>query len=872
MNRIFATKTPDITPQEQAHMDRVRALAGECMVLLENNGVLPLKTVGKLALYGSGARGTVKGGTGSGDVNSRFVVTIEQGLEAAGFTITTKGWLDRQETLAQAEKDAFLVHLQERAEREHSNLLILSMAERLIPQAMEPITPELAAATDTDTAVYVLARNSGEGTDRSDIPGDYQLLPAEAEQLTVLGQCYKNVIVLLNVGGVVNASAILAIPGISALMLVSQSGNIGGYAVADVLTGKTIPSGRLTDTWAANYEDYPSSAEFSHNNGNCNDEYYNEGIYVGYRYFDTFNVTPLYPFGYGLGYTGFAMEPLDVTVQGETVSVAVKVTNIGDTCPGKEVVQIYASAPAGTLEKPYQVLAAFGKTRTLQPGEEQVLTVSFPLTNLESYDPAKAAYVLEGGTYYIRVGRHSRATKVAAALTLGETVVTKQVKNICPLDEPFEELSSAGVAPWSYPAEAAEKAAAKVIALDAAQIPTQTVTYQGIPAPLTPPETDHVITMEDVRSGAYTMEQLVAQLTVEEMADLCVGTARDAGSVIGSAAQGVPGAAGDTSTLLAYRGVRRMTNADGPAGLRLTPHFRTDAEGNLLPGGEMFGDLVSQLPPCQPGEVDYYQYCTAIPIASLLASSWDLELVEAMGDIVGAELEQFGVQIWLAPGMNIHRNPLCGRNFEYYSEDPLLSGLCAAADVKGVQKHPGIGTSIKHFCVNNQEDNRMFVNEHVGERALREIYLRNFGVAIEASQPMTIMTSYNLLNGVHAANCYDTITCYAREECGFAGYVMTDWYTSHEQISIAFSALPGRKYGCSSSPMCVYAGNDVQMPGCEKNISDLVDAVADGSLPLGLLQGCCVRLLNTDLACSCFEDAGPFGAGLPLKTFVAVEG
>ena len=674
---------------------------------------------------------------------------------------------------------------------------------------------------------------------------------------------------LLNLGGVINAATLKAIPGLSAMLLISQSGNMGGHIVADVLLGKSIPSGRLTDTWAENYMDYPSSATFSHNNGNWNDEYYSDGIFVGYRYFDTFNVKPLYPFGYGLNYTTFTMETLGASADEKQVSVTVKVTNTG-ACSGREVVQVYGSAPRAGLEKPMQVLCGFGKTRLLQPGQSQELKVSFQLTNLESYDPAKAAYVLEAGEYVIRVGVNSRNTHVAALVRLDETVQTKKVRNICPLDEEFEEISCAGVECWKPENEDAEKAAAPVFAISAAKVPTVTVAYAGEPEPFAPAGTDHVITLEEVRDGKYTMEQLVSQLSVEEMAEWCVGAARDNENVIGSASKAVPGAAGETSLALAHRGVRDMINADGPAGLRLLAHFRVNAQGELLPGGSAIGGMAEDFAPKQEGDMDYYQYCTAIPIAWLLASSWDLELIEKCGDIVGAEMETFGVRVWLAPGMNIHRNPLCGRNFEYYSEDPLLSGLCAAADVRGVQKHPGVGTSIKHFFANNQEDNRMYCNAHIKERAIREIYLRNFGICIEASQPMTIMTSYNLINGIHAANCYDSITCYAREECGFQGYVMTDWFTSNAKVSGAM-AKPNPKYPCSSSPLCVYAGNDVQMPGSEGNIEDIITAVKDGSLKLGYLQRCAAKLLEIDLKCGGFPEAGPYIAGKNLRSFMTQE-
>ena len=864
MIHYHANPSPEVTASERSHSDSVRRIAGECMVLLENDGVLPLSGPQKVALYGNGARATVKGGTGSGEVNSRYSVSVEQGLEEAGFEITTKQWLAEQDRVIQEEFGAYMADVHQRAEAMGIPDFFVMFNEHFVPKALAPFQQ-----AEGDLAIYVLGRNSGEGSDRYAEEGDYELTQAEVALLTALGRSYKKVIVLLNLGGVINAATLKAIPGISAMLLISQSGNMGGHIVADVLLGKSIPSGRLTDTWAEKYMDYPSSATFSHNNGNWNDEYYTDGIFVGYRYFDTFNVKPLYPFGYGLNYTTFTMETLGASADEKQVSVTVKVTNTG-AFSGREVVQVYGSAPRAGLEKPMQVLCGFGKTRLLQPGQCQELKVSFDLTNLESYDPAKAAYVLEAGEYVIRVGVNSRNTHVAALVRLDETVETKKVRNICPLDEEFVEISCAGVECWKPENEDAEKAVAPVFAISAAKVPTVTIEYAGEPEPFAPAGTDHMITLEEVRDGKYTMEQLVSQLSVEEMAEWCVGAARDNENVIGSASKAVPGAAGETSLALAYRGVRDMINADGPAGLRLLAHFRVNAQGELLPGGSAIGGMAEDFAPKQEGDVDYYQYCTAIPIAWLLASSWDLELIEKCGDIVGAEMETFGVRVWLAPGMNIHRNPLCGRNFEYYSEDPLLSGLCAAADVRGVQKHPGVGTSIKHYFANNQEDNRMYCNAHIKERAIREIYLRNFGVCIEASQPMTIMTSYNLINGIHAANCYDSITCYAREECGFQGYVMTDWFTSNAKVSGAL-AKPNPKYSCSSSPLCVYAGNDVQMPGSEGNIEDIITAVKDGSLKLGYLQRSAAKLLEVDLKCGGFPEAGPYIADKNLRSFMTQE-
>ncbi len=302
------------------------------------------------------------------------------------------------------------------------------------------------------------------------------------------------------------------------------------------------------------------------------------------------------------------------------------------------------------------------------------------------------------------------------------------------------------------------------------------------------------ITMQDLLSEKATVEELVAQLSTEELAEFCVGTLRaDGGEVVGNASYTVPGAAGDTSSVCKEsRGIKNMILADGPAGLRLQPHFKTKKDGTLLPGGEVMGDAYTPFNPnIDEKEVDnYYQYCTAIPIGWALAQSWNTELVEKAGDMVGSEMEQFHVDLWLAPALNIHRNPLCGRNFEYYSEDPYVSGKIAAAMTKESTKHRGKGTTIKHFAVNNQEDNRYFVNAHVSERALREIYLKGFEIAVREAQPLSIMTSYNLLNGIHTANSHDLIQGMARDEWGFKGVVMTDWFTSQDMPMITGKFKP----------------------------------------------------------------------------------
>ncbi|MGN0323291.1 MAG: glycoside hydrolase family 3 protein [Oliverpabstia sp.] len=862
MAKYYASKSGEISKRELDHMNLVRGLAGECMTLLENDGTLPLKHVGNIALYGNGARHTVKGGTGSGDVNSRKVVTIEEGLEDAGFTVTTKGWLQRyDDVLAQAQLD-YHKKIKEIAEEKDVDPFTVYFEYAFSEPSVPAVIEDDVKGSDSDTAVYVIARNSGEGADRYCKEGDYLLMESELQAIAVLAEKYEKTIVVLNVANVVDTTKLNAISGVNAVLLAGQAGNIGGYAVADVLLAKTLPSGKLTDTWAKDYQDYASSPNFSHNNGNVNDEYYTDGIYVGYRYFDTFNVTPQYCFGYGKSYTDFSVETLDVDADGQKVSVKVKVTNTGDLYSGKEVVQVYYSASEGCLEKPYQELAGFGKTDLLAPGESQEMTISFKTASMASYSEKKAAWILEPGTYYVRVGNSSRNTKVVAALQLSQEVVTVQLKNLFADSEELQEISRKDAVSYSYAEEEAEKAAAKVIVLDGTDMETETASYQGEPEALKPYPEDTKLTMDDVRAGKVTLEDLVSQLTVEEMAAVCNGTAQAGvagGSFIGNASNAAPGAAGDTTSILIDRNIENIILADGPAGLRLVPHFAVDKDGNRLPGYEAFGGfVVEETPELPEGATEYYQYCTAIPVATLLAQSWDMDLVEQCGKIVGQEMEEFHITLWLAPGMNIHRNPLCGRNFEYYSEDPLLSGMCAAADTKGVQSHPGMGTTIKHFAANNQEDNRMFTNAHISERAIREIYLKGFEIAVKTAQPMSIMTSYNLLNGTHAANHYDLLTSVTRDEWKFAGFVMTDWGTS-EDLSKMFGMGGQLKYSHSAPEQCITAGNDLQMPGCTANIQALVDGVKNGSITLAQLQLCTLRILNIVKQSLAYEGSRPYG-------------
>ncbi|KAK8876164.1 hypothetical protein M9Y10_006353 [Tritrichomonas musculus] len=842
----YADKSDKVSELEQKNSDTVRRLVGEAAVLLENKGVLPLPSAGKVALFGNGARQTIKGGTGSGNVNSRIVINIEKGLEGNGFTICNKKWLDEYDTHIKEAKEVYLKEIAVEAKRRNTSEANTAMIVPFYEKSVPLITDEHLQNTETDLAIYVIGRISGEGADRYDKPGDYYLMENEIKNLKLLASKFKKLVVLLNVGGVIDIKQLDEIQGIGAILYISQCGNQIGNITADLLLGKVSPSGKLSTTWAENYEDYPCAKEFSYVNGDWNDEYYREGIYVGYRYFDRFNITPRYCFGYGLGYSTFTIENPQVEADHQYITVKATVKNTGSKYSGKDVVQVYVSAPNGHLHKPFQVLVGFGKSKTLAPGQSDEVTVKCPIQYCASYCEEHSRWILEEGTYIVRVGNSSRTTSVAAKIELDKLVVLEQLQKVI-TSEKFDEISLENVKAYQPPNEEAQLQSAKVIKLQASSFTTKTAQYPDN-VKFEDKHKDHKITMQEVIAGKYTLEELVAQLTVKEMASMAVGKVSDEiDSAVGQACALVPGAAGETSSILKDRGVENLILADGPAGVRLTPHFRSDANGKLRKGGEVWGDYVAEIEPFQPGDIDWYQYCTAIPIATMIANSWDKDLIIELGKIIGSEMNKFHVHLWLAPGMNIHRNPLCGRNYEYFSEDPILSGLCAYYEMVGVQSFPGLGVTLKHFFCNNQEENRFFANEHVKERALREVYLRNFQIPIELGKPYSIMTSYNLVNGYHTPNHKEVLQKVVHNEWGYEGMIMTDWCITMESTYAIAKSEP--KYKIASSRECINCGNDLQMPGCVENEQDIIKGVEEGAVKIEDLQACALRVLKCCYLC-----------------------
>ncbi len=811
------TTDPQVQTWEKDHAALSRQAAAEGIVLLENREhLLPLAAGTRLAVYGAGAYDTIKGGTGSGEVNERYRVSVAEGLRDAGFIIANERWLSDYSCIYKDAKAAWREYVLNQTNEEIS--VITSYFLNPFPI---PVGPKVTK-TDTDTAVYVISRSSGEGLERKAAESDYYLSREEHAMLSDICSLYRHVIVLVNTGGVIDLSFMDEFEEIQALLIISCPGMEGGNAVADILSGQVTPSGKLTDTWAYRYEDYPSSATFSENDGNIDKEFYTEGIYVGYRYFDSFHVPARYGFGEGLSYTTFDIRTRSVVLKPDgEVHIPVTVTNTG-SYPGKEVVQIYVSLPEGRLEKEFRRLAAFAKTGFLNPGESEEMRLVFGTDEVSSYDEASAAWIMEAGDYIIFVGDSLKNATASFVLHLGKDITVKKTDNICPLTEDLNELSRQDKYDTSSLTDGLT-----VLKWDLSDIPACIVDYTA------EPEKDEA-------------DKIVSGLSVEQLVQLATGDPEKAQetAAYGKPGNSVPGSAAETSSCAIENGIANIVLSDGPAGLRLNQfYYAKDGVPMSMPF-ETALDHGIFIDWSQPMEgIKYYQFCTAIPIGTMLAQTWNLKLTETIGTMVGDEMKRFGITLWLAPGMNIHRNPLCGRNFEYYSEDPLISGKMAASITRGVQKNEGCGTTIKHFACNNQEANRMQNNSILSERALREIYLRGFGIAIRESQPFAMMSSYNRINGIYAANNYDTCTKVARKEFGFKGIIMTDWTTTEQSPD------------CTAAG-CMRAGNNLVMPGRFSNHESIRIALADGSLSLEQLKRCIAYTVRIILKADRYEKSG----------------
>ena len=734
----------------EEHIALSKQAAAEGIVLLKNDGgLLPFEHGTRLAVFGKAQIDYVKGGGGSGEVHSAYVRNIYESLIRTG-----RVWVF----------DKLSHFYEDYVSAEYSD----NKTNGMFDEAKIPRELLREARTFTDTAVITINRFSGEGWDRKNDGKDtyFDLSKKEKKMIDAVTKTFEKVVVLINAGAMINTEWFAQNNRIQAALMIWQGGMEGAAAAADVLTGLITPSGKLVDTCAKSLADYPSSGGFHESEDYVK---YTEDIFVGYRYFETIpgkKERVVYPFGYGLSYTSFELSQITAREIDGRIYVSVNVRNTGKYS-GKEVVQLYYSAPQGRLTKAARELCAFRKTKLLAPGESETLTLDLTIDDMASYDDTgaieKSAYIMEQGEYKLFLGNSVRdAKEIDYKHTEQEARIVKKLTGYCAPERLGKRLTASG-----------EYAAVKDEEHSRQSFGHCYKCKENVSA-----KTD-INKLKDVYNGSITLDEFIAQLTDDELISLLQAK--------GNKGVANTGGIGDIEKY----GIPAPMTADGPAGVRIEPDtgIRT----------------------------------TAFPVATMLACTWNTELCEEIGRAGALEMKENDLSIWLTPALNIHRSPLCGRNFEYYSEDPYIAGKMAAAMVRGIQSQ-GIAATPKHFACNNKETNRFESDSVVSERALREIYLKGFEICIRESEPMAIMTSYNLINGVRASENAELITGILRGEWGYKGLVMTDWWNhaSHYREALA--------------------GNDIRMP--ESAPSDLKEAFSKGLIDRDQVAACARNVLK----------------------------
>lgn len=749
----------------------LRRVAAEGAVLLENR-VLPLEKGTRVSLFGRGQQDYFYTGYGSGgDVNAPYTVSPLEGLRGCEDLLVN-------EDLAAVYGD----WIRDNAEKESG----WGAWPRFHPEM--PVTAPLVerAAENSDQAVIVLGRASGEDRENVLEPGSYYLTDGEKQMLAAVTARFPDAVLLLNIGAMIDLN-FLKDYSFGAVMILWQGGMESGNAAADLLCGRAVPCGHLTDTAAKDYRSYPSADCF----GDPNANEYREDIYVGYRWFETFHPEDvLYPLGYGLSYTDFS-----VTIRHTApLEFRAEVVNTGKF-PGKEAVMLFVQKPSGPLGNPARELAAFGKTGLLEPGQRQELTLTVTEYQLSSYDDSgitghKSCYVLQGGAYRFYCGRNVRDAAFVGDYVVPALRVFRQMTEACAPEKAFPVWANQAGEPVRRMAPARTANRKQRI-------------LEDLPEDI-PMTGDRGILLKDVKEGRASMDAFLAQLDLGELEAISRG-AYTMGNPLG--ARGNAGVFGGVTESLRKKGIPPITTTDGPSGIRL------------------------------------YDSCSLLPMGTLLACTFDTGLVEELYRAVGEEMKKRGSDVLLAPGMNIHRNPLCGRNFEYFSEDPYLTGRMAAAVVKGIQSQ-GVSACVKHFACNNQEVNRTNNDSIVSERALREIYLKGFEICLKLAKPITLMTSYNKINGIWSHYNFELVQTIARKEWGYGGLVMTDWWMRYAP-SPEFPELTGNGYR-------VRARVNLLMPG-SRRLTDiwhrpdgtlLATFGKPGGITLGEMQETARQVLN----------------------------
>lgn len=736
-----------------------RRLAAEASVLLRNEGgALPLKKGEKIALFGRNQCDTFKGGGGAADLWAVKCQPYCDGLEE--LCPVYKPLLKTYRAISKANYDPSL-------NKFHNSF---NLHRHYLPEARISGAQVDTAAAACDTAVVFFGRFVIEGVDQKDERGQYRLTEEEEHLLGQVTETFKKTVLVLNVPGAIDLSFLDRFP-VDAIVHNFYPGHLAGYAMADILYGKVPPCGRLPFSWAKTLAEYPTNEGFA-----TEKIVYSEGLYMGYRYFDTFQKEVVFPFGFGLSYTTFEQKVLSCEIDKTVVTIKVAVTNAGGY-RGREVVQCYLSAPDGRLEKPYQVLCDFQKTGWLKPGDTEAVTLRFDLLDFTSYCEEYAAYILEKGDYILRVGRHSRDTAAVCTIAVGTDFVHKKVLNRLTPPEPVKELKKT-----ARPVEATEGLLR--LTADCSALETRNLTHP--PVYEDPPKRGN-FTFSDVMAGRCTPEDLAACLNDEQLALLMTGDGFSKQHQMGVDEKPIVDGEGTHTHQVTELGIPSSVMQDGPNGVRGTTYLS---------------------PPLPPDEELSGRDCVYYPCATAQAATWDRELLEKMGREIAVDLDKIGYNGLCAPGVNLQRSMLCGRNFEYFSEDPYLAAQMAAAVIRGVQFRPdgtptGRYAVLKHFACNNSEQKRLVSDSILTERTARELYLRTFEYVLQLCEPGSIMTAYNKLNGEYAAARADLLDGICRYEWGYTGWIMTDWGV------------------LSPDGACLAAGVDTCMPGFYRTMEDL---------------------------------------------------
>ncbi len=777
-----------------------RKAAAEGCVLLKNEGqILPIQEGENISVFGRTQIDYYRSGTGSGGaVNVEYTISLLEGL--------------RNKKRIVVNEDLAALYKRWIEQNPFDNGGGGWAAEPWHQKEM-PLTDEvvLNARNRSSKAIVVIGRTAGEDKDNADKAGSYQLTSEEKEMLKLVTKYFEQVVVVLNVSNIIDMNWMndeSYLNPIQSVIYVWQGGIEGGNAASDILTGDVTPSGKLTDTIAYAMNDYPSTSNY----GDEFKNYYKEDIYIGYRYFETFCPEKVqFEFGYGLSYTNFEIEPQAAQVvtkdEEQYFQLEVTVKNIGTSFVGKEVVQLYYEAPQGKLGKPAKVLAAFDKTKTLWPGEMQCLTISFPVNSMASYDDSgvtghPSCYVLEEGAYHLYVG-NSVKNVVKVGVCEKDSYLVETLEVVTQLEEalaPIEDFIR--IKPGVQKEDGTYE-------ITYEEVPKQKVSLaerilKNLPENILQTG-DLGYKLRDVYDQKVSIEAFIAQLSDGELAAIVRGEGMSSPWVT----PGTASAFGGISDGLFNYGIPIACTADGPSGIRMESGLKA----------------------------------TQIPIGTSLAATWNVELVEELYEMEGQELLSNQVDVLLGPGLNIRRSPMNGRNFEYFSEDPLITGVFAAGATRGIMKG-GSHATLKHFACNNQEKARVMVDAIVSERALREIYLKGFEMAVKQGGANAVMTSYNPINGHWAASNYDLTTTILRKEWGFKGIVMTDWWAKMNDVVMGGPATT--KY----TDFMVRAQNDLYMVvnnyGAEINSGDdnTIESLEKGSLKRGELQRCAINICN----------------------------